>query len=322
VREVGALYRAYAAGEESALAELALQYADFAVWQRHWLQGAVLAGQLEYWRRQLGGELPVLELATDRVRPAVQSQRGALQAVRLNEELSGQLKELSRREGVTLFMVLLAAWQTLLFRYTGQQDVVVGTDIANRNQGATEGLIGFFINQLVMRTDLSGEPSFRELLRRVREVCLGAYAHQDVPFEKLVEELQPERQLARAPLFQVKLVLQNTPVDVLELPGLQLRPLRQETNTAKLDMILTLAEGTDRISGQLEYNTDLFDAAWIEQMMGRFSRLLQSIVDRPDSLLDELEFLTEPERLQQSSRRREREEIAMSKLMRARRQTV
>jgi non-ribosomal peptide synthetase component F len=219
-------------------------------------------------------------------------------------------------------MVLLAAWQTLLFRYTGQQDVVVGTDIANRNQGATEGLIGFFINQLVMRTDLSGEPSFRELLRRVREVCLGAYAHQDVPFEKLVEELQPERQLARAPLFQVKLVLQNTPVDALELPGLQLRPLRQETNTAKLDMILTLAEGTDRISGQLEYNTDLFDAAWIEQMMGRFSRLLQSIVDRPDSLLDELEFLTEPERLQQSSRRREREEIAMSKLMRARRQTV
>ena len=218
-------------------------------------------------------------------------------------------------------MLLLAVWQTLLYRYTGQTDVVVGTDVANRNRLQTEGLIGFFVNQLVLRTDLGGQPSFRELLKRVREVCLGAYAHQDVPFEKLVEELQPERNLSRSPLFQVKLVLQNTPIDALELPGLQLRGLRQETNTAKLDMILTLAEAPDGIGGQLEYNTDLFDAATIELMLGRFSCLLQSIVDKPDSLLEELEFLTEPERRQQVTRRKEREEIAMSKLLRARRQT-
>jgi len=322
LRELTRLYAVYAAGEESPLPELAIQYADYAYWQREWLSGETLSEQLQYWREQLAGAPLLPQLPTDRVRPAVQTFRGALVHEEWSGELSQQLKRLSQQEGVTLFMTLLAGFQLLLSRWSGQDEVVVGAPIAGRTQLETEGLIGFFVNTLVLRSSVSGNPSVRELLQRVREVCLGAYAHQDVPFEKLVEELQPERQLARAPLFQVKLVLQNTPVDVLELPDLQLRPLRQETNTAKLDMILTLAEGTDRISGQLEYNTDLFDAAWIEQMMGRFSRLLQSIVDRPDSLLDELEFLTEPERLQQSSRRREREEIAMSKLMRARRQTV
>jgi len=203
VKEVAALYEAFSRGEPSPLPELTIQYADFTVWQRNWLQGEALAEQLSYWRGQLAGAPGVLELPTDKPRPPTQSFRGATNSFVFPSSLSESLNRLSQANGVTLFMTLLASWQTLLSRYSGQEDVVVGTPIANRNRAETEQLIGFFVNMLVLRTDLSGKPTFRELLVRVKEVALGAYAHQDLPFEKLVEELQPGRDLSRSPLFQV-----------------------------------------------------------------------------------------------------------------------
>ena len=290
IKEVMTLYAVYAQGAESPLPELPVQYSDFAVWQRGWLQGAELERQLAYWRGQLGGELPVLELPTDRPRSALEGHRGAHQQFRLGPEITTQLRELSRREGVTMFMTLLAAFQLLLQRYSGQKEIVVGTDVANRNYGETEGLIGFFVNQLVLRTDLSGEPRFVELLRRVKEVCLGAYAHQDVPFEKLVEELQPERDLSRSPLFQVKLVLQNVPQESLRLEGLQLARVGVEGETAKFDLMLTLVEG-EGLNGVLEFNTDLFERERIERLLGHFEVLLQGIVAEPQRRLSELPLL-------------------------------
>ena len=236
------LYEAYIKGEESPLQELELQYADYAAWQRKWLQGEVLEEQLSYWQRQLGGELPVLELPTDRARPAVQSYRGAHESITLSEELTQQLKALSQREGCTLFMTLLAAFQVLLHRYTRQDDIVVGTVVAGRTRVEVEPLIGLFINSLVLRTDLSGDPSFRELLRRVREVTLGAYAHQAVPFEKLVEELQPERAAGRAPLFQVAFGLQNAPDENLTLPNLTLSSLDFENEMVRFDLTIWFSE--------------------------------------------------------------------------------
>jgi non-ribosomal peptide synthetase component F len=246
---------------------LPLQYADFAVWQREWLQGAVLEEQLGYWREQLGGRLAVLELPGDRPRPAVQSYRGANYSFRLSRELSAGLRELSQREGVTLFMTLLAGFQSLLGRYTGQEEIVVGTPIANRTREEVEGLIGFFVNTLVLRTDLSGGVSFRQLLGRVRETALGAYTHQDVPFEQLVEELRPERDLSHTPLFQVMFVLQNTPLQQgLELPGLRLAVQAVESVTAKFDLTLSMAEGDGELGATFEYNTDLFEAGTMARL--------------------------------------------------------
>jgi hypothetical protein len=222
VKELATLYTAFNSGEASPLPELPIQYADFAVWQREWLQGETLEAELAYWRTQLH-TLPVLELPTDRPRPEVQTFNGAFRSFKFAVGLGNSINDLCQQENCTMFMVLLAAFQTLLYRYSGQEEIVVGADIANRNREEIEPLIGFFINQLVMRTDLSGAPTFRELLQRVREVCLGAYAHQDLPFEKLVEELQPERDPSRSPLFQVKLVLQNASTgEKLDLPGLTL----------------------------------------------------------------------------------------------------
>ncbi|HIP96962.1 MAG TPA: non-ribosomal peptide synthetase, partial [Anaerolineae bacterium] len=243
IRELAALYEAFSQGRPSPLPELPVQYADFACWQREWLQGEVLDRQLAYWKEQLGNRPLMLDLPTDRPRPAVQSWRGATERFALPTELSKKLRTLSREEGATLFMTLLAAFQTLLYRYTGQEDVSVGTAIANRNRAEIEGLIGFFVNTLVMRTNLSGEPSFREVLKRVREVALGAYTHQDLPFEMLVEALQPERDLSHAPLFQAAFALQNTPMETLELPGLTLSPLDVDSGTAKFDLTLVMAEG-------------------------------------------------------------------------------
>ncbi|HKG78816.1 MAG TPA: condensation domain-containing protein, partial [Pyrinomonadaceae bacterium] len=258
-KELSALYAAYAAGEESPLPELPVQYADYAVWQREYLSGEVLNAQVEYWRERLTGAAPVLELPADRVRPAVQSYRGAAARFELSREVSEGLKELSQREGVTLFMTLLAAFKVLLYRYTGQADIVVGSPIAGRTRAEVEHLIGFFVNTLVLRTDLSGGPSFRELLGRVRETALGAYAHQDVPFEKLVEELQPERDLSRSPLFQVMFALQNAPQESLRLEGLTLSRVRVETEIAKFDLLLNMEDTEQGIKGALEYNTDLFE---------------------------------------------------------------
>jgi amino acid adenylation domain-containing protein len=295
VGELAALYEAFASGRASLLPELPIQYADFARWQREWLQGEVLESQLAYWEQQLRDQPLMLDLPTDRPRPAMQTWRGATETFSLPPDLAEQVRALSRDAGVTLFMTLLAAYQTLLRRYSGQEDISVGTAIANRNWQEIEALVGFFVNTLVMRTDLSGAPSFRELLKRVREVALGAYTHQDLPFEMLVDRLQPERDMSHTPLFQVALALQNAPSEPLELPGLTLTPVQADTGTAKFDMMMTISETPDGLSGALEYNTDLFDASTIRRMMGHFRTLLEGAVADPDQPITELPLLTERE---------------------------
>ncbi|HEX5706332.1 MAG TPA: amino acid adenylation domain-containing protein, partial [Pyrinomonadaceae bacterium] len=296
VREVATLYAAFVQNQPSPLPELSVQYADFAVWQREYLSGEVLEEQLAYWKQQLAGAPPVLELPTDRPRPAVRSLRGAVHSVELPENLTAELKALSQREGVTLYMTLLAAFQLLLARYSGQEDVVVGSPIANRNHAETEDLIGFFVNTLAMRADLSGDPTFVELLGRVRETSLGAYAHQDVPFEKLVEELQPERDMSHAPIFQVVLALQNSPGGRLELPGLALEYMPTDIGTIRFDLTLLMNEAEDGLAGVLRYNPDLFDASTIERLVGHWQQLLRGVVLDPHSRLSELPLLTEDER--------------------------
>ncbi len=299
IRELTTLYEAYAKGEESPLPELKIQYADYAHWQREWLQGEVLEKQLGYWKQQLEGAPPVLELPTDYPRPPVQTFRGAHQSLRLTPELSNGLKELTQREGVTLFMTLLAAFQTLLWRYSGQEDIVVSTGIANRNRAEMEPLIGFFVNTLVLRTDLSGDPTFRELLGRVREVTLGAYAHQDVPFELLVEALAPERDPRYTPLFQVMLVLQNTrQEEVAKLDGLRLSGMGGDSGTAKFDLTLFVEEREEELGLVLEYNTDLFAAATIEEMLESFQNLMTGIVAAPERSISSLELIDADERLE------------------------
>jgi amino acid adenylation domain-containing protein len=297
-RELGALYAAFAMGQEVALLELPIQYADFALWQRQWLAGDVLQAQLAYWKRQLDAAPSSIDLPTDHPRPANQTFHGAREALRLSRPLTDALQALSRREGVTLFMTLLAAWQTLLMRYSGQEEVVVGTPIANRSRAEIEGLIGFFVNTLPLRTDLSGDPSFRVLLARVREVALGAFAHQDLPFEKLVAELQPERDTSRAPIFQVMFAFQNAPRAPLVLPGLSVTPVPVSGVTAKFDLALVLSDRGGDLHGSLEYNTDLFDPETIERMAGHFLRLLEGIVADPDARLSRLPLLTEAQRRQ------------------------
>jgi amino acid adenylation domain-containing protein len=297
-RELTALYAAHAAGLPSPLPELAVQYVDYAVWQRHWLDGDVLERQLAYWRQRLAGAPAVLELPTDFPRPAVSSYRGATCEVALPKELTAALHNLSRRENATLFMTLLAAWQVLLSRYSRQEDVSVGVPIAGRTHEELEKLIGFFVNTLVLRTELSGNPTFRDLLARVRESTLDAYAHQDLPFEKLVEELQPERNLNRNSLFQVLFVLQNTPPADPVLDGLTLYPLPLDTSTAKFDLTLTLQESAQCLRGTIGYNTDLFESATIDRMLGHFRTLLASIATDPGQSIGELPLLTDAERHQ------------------------
>lgn len=298
IRELSILYKAFLSDQHSPLPNLTIQYADFAYWQRQWLQGEVLEAQLAYWKEQLGGKLPVLELPTDRPRPPVQTFRGAIHSFVLPQTMIEALKTLSQEERATLFMTLLAAFKVLLYRYTGQTDIPVGIPVASRNRSEIEGLIGFFVNTLVLRTDLSGNPTFRELLRRVREVSLGAYDHQDMPFEKLVEVLQPERDLSHTPLFQVMFALQNAPMATLELPGLTWNPVEVESGTAKFDLTLFLTETGQGLTGKLEYNTDLFDAATMIRMAGHFQTLLAGIVADPEQRLLELPLLTEAERRQ------------------------
>ncbi len=295
MRELSALYRACGQGAPSPLPALPVQYADYAIWQRDWLQGAVLDKQLSYWRDQLK-DLPVLDLPTDRPRPAMQSFRGAQIGFVLTESLTKAVEALSQRAGVTLFMTLLAAFQLLLQRYSGQDDVVVGSPIAGRNKVEIEGLIGLFINTLVLRTDLSGDPTFMELLGRVREVALGAYAHQDLPFDKLVEELQPERDLSRNPLFQVMFIMQNAPRAELDMTGIKPSLQSAQRVTAKFDLTLSMIKKPDGLQGILEYNLDLFDAATVESLASHFQTLLQGILSAPDRPVGELPMLSETER--------------------------
>jgi amino acid adenylation domain-containing protein/non-ribosomal peptide synthase protein (TIGR01720 family) len=297
INEIVRLYAAFAAGRPSPLPALPIQYADFALWQRARFQREAMEMQLAYWRAQLA-DLPVLELPIDHPRPATQTFRGDQRSLMIEPPLTELLRALSQRENVTLFMLLLAAWQTLLARYSGQNDIVVGSPIANRNRSEIEPLIGFFVNMLVLRADLSGNPPFRELLRQVQAATLESYAHQDVPFEQLVEELHPQRDLSRAPLFQVIFALQNAPLPPMDLPGLTMHPLRIDSETAKYDLALDLRESAEGISGRFEYSTDLFDAATIARMAGHVQTLLNGIVADPDRRLAELPILTDAEQLQ------------------------
>ena len=306
VGELAALYEAYKQGEVSAasasratgLADLPIQYADYAAWQRATLQGEALGEQIAYWREQLAGTPPLLELPTDRPRPAVQTANGATYAFELPEGQARAIKALSQREGVTLYMTLLASYQTLLARYSGQNDICVGSVVANRTRAEVEPLIGFFVNTLVFRTQFTGAPTFRQLLGRVREMALAAYAHQDVPFETLVEALQPERNLSHTPLFQAAFSLQNTPMPARELTGLSLRAVKVDSGATQFDMLLTISETATGLAGAWEYNTDLFDPATIARMAGHLQVLLAAAVAAPDQPVARLPLLTAVERQQ------------------------
>ncbi|WP_390625552.1 MULTISPECIES: non-ribosomal peptide synthetase [Calothrix] len=298
ISELAALYNAYSQGQQSPLAPLLIQYADFAIWQRQWLQGDVLQSQLSYWEKQLKDAPTVLSLPTDRPRPAVQTFTGVRQQFTLSVDLTEKLLKLSQEQGCTLFMTLLAAYDTLLYRYTGQSDILVGTPIANRDRSEIEGLIGFFVNTLVMRSNLAGNPSFSELLNRVRETAMGAYTHQNLPFEMLVEALQPERDLAHTPLFQVMFVLENAPMSPVQLTDLSFHPLVVETTISKFDLTLLIENTTQGLVGWWEYNTDLFDASTIERMTGHFVTLLEGIVANPETKISQLPLLTEVEQHQ------------------------
>jgi len=291
VSELAALYRAAVAGEPSPLAELPIQYPDFAVWQRGWLTGEVLDEQLEYWRERLAGADGVLDLPTDRPRPPVQSYRGSTLGMRLGAEVADGLRKLAHRKGATLFMVSMAGFQALLARHSGQGDLVVGSTIANRQREEIQGLIGFFVNTLALRTDLSDDPSFDTLVERVRDASLGAYDHQDLPFEKLVEEVQPQRDLSRSPVFQVVLQLQNVPAEALELPGLTLRPILADSQTAKFDLILNLTELEDGIHGLWRYKSDLFDRTTVRRMADHLETLLAAVAADPGLAVSEAPLL-------------------------------
>lgn len=308
IHELSTFYTAFIKSEPAVLPILPIQYADFAHWQQEWLQGEQLESQLDYWRQQLK-DVSILNLPTDRPRPAVQTYRGTTQSIQLSDELTKALEQLSQQTGASLFMTLLAAFQILLYRYTGQEDIAVGSPIANRHRGELEGLIGFFVNSLVLRTDLSGNPTFRELLSRVREVALAAYTYQDLPFEKIVEELEPERHLNQNPLFQVGFALQNAPVEQLELPGLTLKPMKFDPGTTRFDLEFHLWEHHQGLSnlwqapstgltGFVAYSTDLFDHATITRMITHFKTLLESIVANPETQISNLNILTNAEQRQ------------------------
>src|SRR6185312_6282857 len=283
-------------GEPSPLAKLPVQYADYALWQRSWLQGAELERQLAYWRERLGGSPGALELPTDRPRPAVASFRGAKIYFGFSKELTEGLLQLARGEQATLFMVLLAAFQALLYRLSGQSDVLVGSPIAGRTHRQTEGLIGFFVNTLVLRTQVRAAESFRELLGRVKETALGAYAHQDLPFEKLVAELQPERDLSRHPLFQVVLTLINVPREELSLPGLRLTRMPFPQAAPKFDLTFNLFESPAGLQGSIEYASDLFDVETIARLASHLQRLLEGSVADPDCAIERLPLVSDEER--------------------------
>jgi hypothetical protein len=296
INETVQLYEAFSNGISISLDKPPIRYVDFSVWQREWLQGEVLEEQLSYWRKKFDTAPEVIKLATDRPRPAIQNFRGSRLSFALTRELSDAVGRLSRQEEVTTFMTLLAAFQAMLHRYSGQDVINVGSPIANRTRVETEGVIGFFVNTLVLSTDLSGNPTFRELLHRVQEVTLGAYAHQDLPFERLVEELQPNRSLSYTPLFQVAFVLQNASTQPeLQTSDLRMSGLQVEGTTAKFDLTLTLVETAGGITAGIEYNVNLFDEATIVRMSEHFRILLEQSVSTPDKAIRALPMLTQAE---------------------------
>jgi amino acid adenylation domain-containing protein len=295
-RELSALYETSPRGAKDVLPDLPIQYGDFVLWQREWLQGEVLGKQLAYWKEKLGGSLPVLELPADKTRPAVQTHKGLTEFMTIPAPLYAALTQLGKEEGVTLFMTLLSAFNVLLSRYSGQEDLIVGTPVAGRTRMEVEGLTGFFVNTLVLRTDMGGNPTFRELLKRAREVCLGALEHQEVPFEKIVEELQPERSLTHSPLFQVMFVLQSAPEGRITLGRNPANKLDVSTDTAKFDVTLSMMERSGELVGWLQCNADLFERGTITRMAGHFVALLQGIVADPGRCLWQIPIMTEAER--------------------------
>jgi amino acid adenylation domain-containing protein len=314
VKEVCELYQALSEGRNSPLPELEIQYADYAYWQRQYLTGAVLERHLDYWKRQFYGRLSVLNLPTDHTRPEVPSHRGAATSFSLPVELSESLRRLSKREGVTLFMTLLAAFKTLLYKYTEQEDIIVGVAVANRNQTRIEPLIGFFVNMLPLRTDFGGNPRFVELLGRVKEVALGGYAHQDVPFERLVEEIQPERSASGMPLFNVAFGIHNAPGEGLKLKGINIRPMTPEQEVATLDLTLWVTEGPGGMRFRWTYSRDLFEARTIKRMHNHFENLLFNIAARPDARLTALEVSPEAGSRPDSKQQRGRDSSAAHQL--------
>jgi hypothetical protein len=338
--EVTELYRAFINGRPSPLPELPVQYADFAVWQKQWLQGEVLENLLAYWKRQLGHNLPVLKLPTDHARPQSQTFNGASQDVLLPQKLCDELKALAQSENATLFMILLAAFMTLLYRYTGQEDMAIGSPVANRSRSETEKLIGFFVNTLVLRADLSGNPKFSDFLSRVREVATGAFSHQDLPFEKLVEVLQPERDLSRQALFQVLFVLHNYPHVNLDIEGrsgagataqsseqmkslLRISGIEVENDISKFDLALAMSElGEKGLKAQIDYNTDLFEAATITRMLGHFKTLLCSITAQPSTRLNALKIFSDAGSQPEVLKKQQDEESFLMRLKKVKRETV
>jgi len=298
VRELGTLYEAFRRGAPSPLPDLPIQYADYAAWQRDWLEGETLGHQLAYWRRQLDGVPPALELPTDRARPPAQSYAGSNITFEIDAAVVARLRAVGRAHHATLFMTCLAAFALLLQRYTSQDDIVVGSPIANRTRLEVEPLVGFFVNTLALRTDLSGDPTFVALLERVRQTALDAYAHQDLPFERLVDELQPERDLSLNPLFQVMFALQNAPVEPLEIGGLRVDPVDLPAHSALFDLVLDLWETDATLTANLQFNTDLFDRATVQRMSGHYRRLLLSIADGPGRPISALSWVTEQETTQ------------------------
>ncbi|MBD2355226.1 condensation protein [Tolypothrix sp. FACHB-123] len=323
VEEFVALYSAFCQGKPSPLAKLPVQYADFAVWQRQWLQGERLQTQLNYWKQKLGNIHPQLKFPRQSVNSTNETTQGAEESFTLSQELSKAIYVLSRQEGVTLFMTLLAAFEVLLYCFTGTLDIRVGSPIANRNRVEIEKLIGFFVNTLVLRIDLSGNPSFRELLARSRQVTLEAYAHQDLPFEKLVEELQPQRSLNNHPLYQAWFVLDNNPMPQLQLPDLILTPFEIETRTVRHDLLLSMWETSAGLQGYFEYKTHLFDKVSISRLIEQFQVIIQHVVAKPEIKLQEIiELLNQIDREQQQIKKNNLQATERQKLTMAKRRSV
>ncbi|HZD07452.1 MAG TPA: condensation domain-containing protein, partial [Candidatus Limnocylindrales bacterium] len=299
VRELNALYGAYRRGEADPLPDLEIQYADYAVWQRQWIEGDILQQQASYWKTTLAGAPALLELPTDHPRPIRQDFVGGFVELVLDEQLTAALKNLSRRQGTTLYMTLLAGWAILLARLSGQQDVVIGSPVANRGRAEIENLIGFFVNTLALRLDLSGSPSISELLEQTKAQSLAAQRHQDIPFEQVVELAEPARSLAHSPLFQVMFAWQNAAEARLELPGLEVQPLPSVSHrVAKFDLTLQLQEVGDTIGGFIEYTSALFEAASVHRYIGYFLALLKAMVADDAQTIDRLPMLSEGEREQ------------------------
>jgi hypothetical protein len=294
-RELSILYPGFINGTHASLPELNIQYADFADWQRRWLIGDVLEKQLDYWREQLRGVPPLLNLPTDRPRPAIATTRGAHESCTLPKTLSQAIRDLSRQENATLFMTLLAGFQILLQRYTGQDDLCVGTPIAGRRWRETQTLIGFFVNTLAIRGNMCGNPRFREFLKSLRHTVLEAFSHQDVSFEQVVDLLQPVRDPSYAPLVQAMFVMQNRAAESLSLPGISLSPILPYSGQAKFDLALGVKDNAEGMTAILEYNADLFDAVTINRMLNHFQTLLESIVADPNQRLSELTLISDEE---------------------------